>query len=271
MPLSSFHPAVQRWFSQALGAPTPPQREAWPAIVAGQHALIAAPTGSGKTLAAFLAAIDALVREGLERGALPNETRVLYVSPLKALSHDVQKNLELPLAGTRAELEAEGLTAPEIRTWVRTGDTDARSRAMALKRPPHIVVTTPESLYLLLTSAGGRALLRHVRSVIVDEIHALIRDKRGSHLALSLERLSALVEGEGRSLQRIGLSATQKPIDNVARFLVGARAEPCTVIDAGHRRALDLDLLLPHSPLESVMSNEVWDELYEQLVGLIES
>jgi ATP-dependent Lhr-like helicase len=270
MPLTSFHPAVQRWFSRALGAPTPPQCAAWPAILSGQHTLIAAPTGSGKTLAAFLAAIDALVREGLARGGLPDETRILYVSPLKALSHDVHKNLELPLAGAEAELLAEGLSPPSIRSWVRTGDTDARSRALALKRPPHIVVTTPESLYLLLTSGRGRELLRHVRTLIVDEIHALIRDKRGSHLALSLERLSALVERDGGKLQRIGLSATQRPIEEVARFLVGVRDEPCAIVDTGHRRALDLDLLLPYSPLEPVMSHEVWDELYEQLVGLIE-
>jgi ATP-dependent Lhr-like helicase len=269
MPLTSFHPAVAAWFLRALGEPSAPQRAAWPAIGAGKHVLVAAPTGSGKTLAAFLSAIDALVREGLLLGALPDETRVLYVSPLKALSHDVQKNLELPLSGVRDELAAQGLTAPLIRSWVRTGDTDAKSRALAVKRPPHIVVTTPESLYLLLTSEGGRRMLATVRTLIVDEVHALVRDKRGSHLALSLERLAALVATRGLSLQRIGLSATQKPIEEVARFLVGAREETCEIIDEGHHRDLDIGLLLPRSPLEAIMSNEVWDDLYEQLVQLI--
>jgi ATP-dependent Lhr-like helicase len=271
MPLSSFQPAVQHWFRTCLGAPTEVQAAAWPELRAGAHALIAAPTGSGKTLAAFLVAIDTLLEEGLRLGTLPDETRVLYVSPLKALSHDVHKNLELPLNGVRAQLMAEGKAVPEIRSWVRTGDTDAKSRAQATKRPPHIVVTTPESLYLLLTSAGGRKMLASVRTVIVDEIHALVRDKRGSHLALSLERLEALVSAQGTELQRIGLSATQKPIDRVARFLVGARDVPCAIFDAGHRRALDLDLLLPHSPLEPVMSHEVWEDIYTQLVAQIEA
>jgi ATP-dependent helicase Lhr and Lhr-like helicase len=271
MPLSSFQPAVQRWFTESLGPPTEVQAAAWPQLRRGEHALIAAPTGSGKTLAAFLVAIDGLLEEGLRQGTLPDETRVLYVSPLKALSHDVHKNLEQPLSGIRRELAAQGLSAPEIRSWVRTGDTDAKSRAQALKRPPQIVVSTPESLYLLLTSAGGRRMLQSVRTVIVDEIHALVRDKRGSHLALSLERLEALVSRQGHKLQRIGLSATQKPIERVARFLVGARAEPCAIFDAGHRRALDLDLLLPSSPLEPVMSHEIWEDLYAQLVAQIET
>src|SRR5689334_17080024 len=209
MALASFQPAVQRWFLATLGPPTDVQAAAWPKLRAGEHALIAAPTGSGKTLAAFLVAIDSLIEAGLHDGALPDETRVLYISPLKALSHDVHKNLELPLRGIAAELAASGAPAPEIRSWVRTGDTDAKSRARAVKRPPHIVVTTPESLYLLLTSEGGRKLLATVRTVIVDEIHALVRDKRGSHLALSLERLEALAAAQGRKLQRIGLSATQ--------------------------------------------------------------
>jgi len=270
MPLSSFHPAVARWFETNLGAPTEPQRRAWPRLASGEHALIAAPTGSGKTLAAFLAAIDALVREGLARGSLPDEARVVYVSPLRALSHDIDKNLQAPLAGVAAELARQGLTLPEIRTWVRTGDTPARMRAAARARSPHIVVTTPESLYVLLTSDSGRNMLRSVRTVIVDEIHALVRDKRGSHLALSLERLEQLVSERGRSLQRIGLSATQRPIEDVARFLIGARDVPCPIVDSGHRRALDLALLLPRSPLEAVMSGEVWTELYDRLVALIE-
>ena len=197
MPLSSFQPAVQHWFTSCLGPATEVQAAAWPKLRAGEHVLISAPTGSGKTLAAFLVAIDSLLAEGLGQGTLPDETRVLYVSPLKALSHDVHKNLELPLSGIREQLLQAGIVAPEIRSWVRTGDTDAKSRAQAVKRPPHIVVTTPESLYLLLTSAGGRRMLESVRSVIVDEIHALIRDKRGSHLALSLERLEALVASRG--------------------------------------------------------------------------
>jgi ATP-dependent Lhr-like helicase len=271
MELASFQPAVQRWFLANLGPPTAVQAAAWPKLRAGEHALIAAPTGSGKTLAAFLVAIDSLIEAGLRDGALPDEARVLYISPLKALSHDVHKNLELPLCGIAAELAAGGAPAPEIRSWVRTGDTDAKSRARAMKRPPHIVVTTPESLYLLLTSEGGRKLLATVRTVIVDEIHALVRDKRGSHLALSLERLEALVAAQGRKLQRIGLSATQKPIERVAEFLVGARAEPCAIVDAGHRRALDLDLLLPSAPLAPVMSHEIWEEIYAQLISLIET
>ncbi len=271
MPLASFHPAVARWFASTLGEPTEPQRRAWPAIANGEHALIAAPTGSGKTLAAFLAAIDALVREGLANGGLPDEARVLYVSPLRALSHDIEANLQVPLAGVAGELAARGLTPPAIRTWVRTGDTGAKARAAARKQAPHIVVTTPESLYVLLTSQGGRRMLESVRTVIVDEIHALVRDKRGSHLALSLERLELLVAAQGRSLQRIGLSATQRPIEEIARFLVGARDAPCRIFDSGHRRTLDLGLLLPDSPLEAVMSHEVWDELYQKLLTLIEA
>ncbi|MFZ1101762.1 MAG: DEAD/DEAH box helicase, partial [Hyphomicrobiaceae bacterium] len=213
-----FHPAVARWFRQTFAAPTPAQAEAWPAIQAGSHVLIAAPTGSGKTLAAFLAAIDALVRQGLD-GGLPDATQVVYVSPLKALSNDIERNLAAPLAGIAAELRKEGLPEVEIRTWVRTGDTPAGERAKMMRRPPHIVVTTPESLYLLLGSDSGRAMLRTIRTAIVDEIHALAPSKRGSHLALSLERLAALCP---QPVVRIGLSATQKPIEDVARLLVGA-------------------------------------------------
>jgi ATP-dependent Lhr-like helicase len=213
-----FHPAVARWFRQTFAAPTPAQAEAWPAIQAGSHVLIAAPTGSGKTLAAFLAAIDALVRQGLD-GGLPDATQVVYVSPLKALSNDIERNLAAPLAGIAAELRKEGLPEVEIRTWVRTGDTPAGERSKMMRRPPHIVVTTPESLYLLLGSDSGRAMLRTIRTAIVDEIHALAPSKRGSHLALSLERLAALCP---QPVVRIGLSATQKPIEDVARLLVGA-------------------------------------------------
>src|SRR2546430_857036 len=215
---SCFHPAVAHWFEHRFAAPTAAQARAWPAIQAGRHVLIAAPTGSGKTLAAFLAAIDSLVRQGLE-GRLEDATQVVYVSPLKALSNDIQRNLEAPLAGIREALRAQGLPDVDIRTWVRTGDTPQGERDRARKRPPHIVVTTPESLYILLGSESGRAMLKTTRTVIVDEIHALAPNKRGSHPALSLERLAALC---GDRLLRIGLSATPQPIDTIARFLVCA-------------------------------------------------
>src|SRR6476659_3951836 len=214
-PRSVFHPAVGLWFDQAFAAPTAAQAEAWPAIQAGRNVLIAAPTGSGKTLAAFLAAIDTLVRQGLE-GGLPDETQVVYVSPLKALSNDIQKKLKAPLEGIRAALRAQGLPDVHIRTWVRTGDTPPGERERMRRRPPHIIVTTPESLYILLGSQSGRAMLATTRTVIVDEIHALAPKQRGSHLALSLERLAALC---GRDPLRIGLSATQKPIEDIMHFL----------------------------------------------------
>jgi len=217
-PASLFHPAVAAWFDRNFAAPTAAQAEAWPAIHAGQHVLIAAPTGSGKTLAAFLAAIDGLVRQGLA-GELRNETQIVYVSPLKALSNDIRKNLEAPLAGIGETLRAQGLPSVDIRTFVRTGDTPSRERERMRRCPPHIVVTTPESLYILLGSDSGRSMLATTRTVIVDEIHALAPNKRGAHLAVSLERLAALC---GDRLLRIGLSATQKPIDDVARFMVGA-------------------------------------------------
>src|SRR5438552_3265448 len=214
-----FHPAVARWFGEKFGSPTEPQRRGWPAIQSGEHTLISASTGSGKTLAAFLAALDELYREGLARG-LGDETRVVYVSPLKALSNDIHKNLEEPLAGIGAALRAGEGRAIEVRAEVRTGDTPAAKRQAMARKPPHILVTTPESFYLLLTSQSGRKMLATVRTLIVDEIHALVNNRRGSHLALSMERLQALVKGP---LQRIGLSATQKPIEEVARFLVGNR------------------------------------------------
>ncbi len=266
--LDCFHPAVAAWFNKRFGAATEPQRRAWPAVLSGQHTLIAAPTGSGKTLAAFLAAIDALVRQGLQ-GHLPDETRVLYVSPLKALSNDVQRNLEEPLAGITNELLALGRPAPQIRTLVRTGDTPQNERAAMRRRPPHIMVTTPESLYILLTSDSGRAILRTVRTVIVDEIHAVAGTKRGAHLALSLERLEALTDAP---LIRIGLSATQKPLARVGRFLTGndPGRSPCALIDIGYRQQRDLALELPASPLEAVMAGEVWEEVYDRLAALIE-
>jgi len=266
--LAPFHPAVAAWFARTFAAPTPAQERAWPVIQSGRHVLIAAPTGSGKTFAAFLTAIDELVREGLTR-ELPDETRVVYVSPLKALSNDIQKNLTAPLEGIRAELRAQGLPDVEIRALVRTGDTPAHERAGMWRRPPQILVTTPESLYVLLGSESGRRVLGTARTVIVDEIHAIAGGKRGTHLAVSLERLAALA---GRSLRRIGLSATQRPIELVARFLVGAGAAgaeaDCTIVDAGHARRRDLALELPGAPLEAVMSGEAWTQVYDRLAEL---
>ena len=268
MPKSLFHPAVAAWFDRSFAAPTPAQAQAWPAFQAGRHVLIAAPTGSGKTLAAFLAAIDGLVRQGLD-GGLKDETQIVYVSPLKALSNDIQRNLEVPLAGIREHLRAHGLPDVDIRTWVRTGDTPPSERDRMRRRPPHIVVTTPESLYILLGSESGRSMLATTRTVIVDEIHALAANKRGTHLALSLERLATLC---GDRLLRVGLSATQKPIEAVARFLVGAnKTSGCTVIDTGHRRERDLALEVPDAPLEAVMSAEVWEQVYQRLADLIEA
>jgi ATP-dependent Lhr-like helicase len=269
-PMSRFHPAVSGWFSSSFAAPTLAQAQAWPAIQDGRNVLIAAPTGSGKTLAAFLAAIDDLVRKGLA-GELSDQTHVVYVSPLKALSNDIKKNLEAPLAGIREGLKAQGLPDVEIRTWVRTGDTPAAERNKARKKPPHIVVTTPESLYILLGSESGRAMLATTRSIIIDEIHALAPNKRGSHLSLSLERLAALCP---QPLLRIGLSATQKPIEEVANFLIGAGSggkprAACEIIDTGHVRARDLAIEVPPSPLESVMSHEVWEQVYDRLTDLI--
>jgi ATP-dependent helicase Lhr and Lhr-like helicase len=266
---SLFHPAVAAWFAASFRGPTAAQERAWPAIKAGRHVLIAAPTGSGKTLAAFLAAIDDLVRQGLE-GGLRDETQVVYVSPLKALSNDISRNLEAPLAGIRSELRARGLPDVDVRTWVRTGDTPPGERERMRRRPPHILVTTPESLYILLGSESGRGMLATARTVIVDEIHAVAPNKRGTHLAVSLERLGALA---GDRLLRIGLSATQTPIEAVARFLVGAgpAGAECAIIDTGHRRSRDLALEVPDSPLEAVMSNEVWEQIYGRLTGLIEA
>jgi ATP-dependent Lhr-like helicase len=279
MPLEHFHPAVARWFARRFpDGPTVPQVRGWPAIRSGRHTLIAAPTGSGKTLAAFLCAIDELARQGLE-GGLPDETRVVYVSPLKALSNDVRKNLEEPLAGIREELVRMGAGDVEIRTLVRTGDTPPSERQAMLRRPPHILVTTPESLFILLTTERGRGLLQTTRTVIVDEIHAVADDKRGSHLALTLERLEHLVghgasgdKHTGKPPVRIGLSATQRPIEEVARFLVGTRRSEgpdCVIVDEGHVREIDLRVEIPSSPLSALMSNEVWEEIYDRLAELI--
>jgi ATP-dependent Lhr-like helicase len=296
MPLQHFHPAVARWFERRFGTPTAAQAAAWPHIRAGRDTLVAAPTGSGKTLTAFLAALDDLVRRGVA-GELPDETVVVYVSPLKALSNDIRANLDEPLAGIRAELVAQGLPDVEIRTAVRTGDTPQRERQQSLRRPPHILVTTPESLYVLLGSLSGRRLLSTVRSVIVDEIHALAANKRGSHLALSLERLQAIVDAppcaaepdaqgevpapkavtahaQPRHVTRIGLSATQKPIAEVARFLVGATGlvdgvAACEIVDIGYKKQRDLALEVPPTPLAAVMSNDQWEQVYERVVQLV--
>src|SRR3569623_1658657 len=260
MPILEFHPIIARWFADRFGEPTDPQRLGWPEIAAGRHTLIAAPTGSGKTLAAFLTCIDRLLRQSLA-GELGNETRVLYVSPLKALSSDVRRNLSVPLAEIGQSAAAAGHELPPLRVMLRTGDTPSSERQAMLKRPPHILVTTPESLYLLLTSLKGREMLRSVKTVLVDEIHALGRDKRGSHLTLSLERLAHLCP---QPPLRIGLSATQRPMDEIARFLVGTHSVSpagdanCSINDVGHVRSLDLQVEVPPSELSAVCSHETW-------------
>ena len=273
--LASFHPAVRAWFERRFPAgPTEPQAEGWPAIASGHDALIAAPTGSGKTLAAFLVCIDRLFHEtpgAFEEAA----TRVVYVSPLKALAADIQQNLQTPLAEIRAVAQELGLPAPDLRVLLRTGDTPPSARAAMVKRPPHLLVTTPESLYLLVTAAKSRERLRRVSTVIVDEIHAVARDKRGAHLMLTLERLDALCATRP---QRIGLSATQRPIETIARLLVGAGsgrspaddAPHCRIVDLGHRRALDLDIELPGSELQAVASHEQWGEILDKIAAHVE-
>jgi len=264
-----FHPAVQAWFGSHFGAPSDVQAQAWPAIQAGQNTLISAPTGSGKTLAAFLAAIDQLVHEGLQF-PLADELYILYVSPLKALSNDIHKNLELPLNGIRDALLENGFPDVPIRAMVRTGDTAQSERALMKRTPPHILVTTPESLYILLTSDSGREILKTVRSVIVDEIHALAGNKRGAHLMLSLERLNQLCD---KPPVRIGISATQRPIGDMALYLTGQHEDPvqraCAIVDTGHVRRRELAIEMTGSPLEAVMANEVWDEIYRRLEQLI--
>jgi ATP-dependent Lhr-like helicase len=268
------HPLVAEWFVQRFGTPTEPQEQGWPQILAGRTTLISAPTGSGKTLAAFLACIDRLVRKALA-GDLADRTEVLYVSPLKALGNDIQKNLEVPLGEILAMAGERGLLMPEIRTAVRTGDTLMPERRAMLKRPPHILVTTPESLYILLTADKSRAILRDIETVIVDEIHAVADDKRGAHLTLSLERLEALTY---KRPVRIGLSATQKPIEEVAHFLTGTSAAETApfqiadpvIVNVGHKRKLDLAVEIPAMPLGPVASNEMWDEVYNRLVTLVE-
>jgi ATP-dependent Lhr-like helicase len=304
---------VAEWFVQRFGTPTEPQEQGWPHILAGRTTLISAPTGSGKTLAAFLACIDRLVRKALA-GDLADRTEVLYVSPLKALGNDIQKNLEIPLGEILAMAGERGLLMPEIRTAVRTGDTLMHERRAMLKRPPHILVTTPESLYILLTADKSRAILRDVETVIVDEIHAVADDKRGAHLTLSLERLEALrrealglnrvpmtpaakaavqegdlfrsaesaappksnlpptngMRNDRPAIIRIGLSATQKPIEEVAHFLTGSGRPDPVIVNIGHKRKLDVAVEVPAMPLGPVASNEMWDEVYNRLVALVE-
>ncbi len=267
-----FHPTVANWFQNTFAAPTEIQTRAWPEIKKHRNTLIAAPTGSGKTLAAFYSAIDDLVKQGLEDD-LADQLQVVYISPLKALSNDIERNLQFPLSGIKKELAKAGLPEVKIKVSVRTGDTPPSQRTAMVKKPPHILVTTPESLYLLLTSENGRRMLGTVHTVIVDEIHALVGNKRGSHLSLSLERLDALTE---QKLIRIGLSATQKPIKKVASFLTGRngrdpKVSACTIIDVGHTRKLDLALEVPRSPLTAIMPTEVWGEIYERLEELIKA
>ena len=307
--LDGFHPLVREWFASQFAGPTGAQAEGWDAIAEGRHTLIAAPTGSGKTLAAFLTCIDRLVRAGLD-GGLPERTEVVYVSPLKALSNDVQRNLSVPLEGIAGLAEAHGTPLPEIRVAVRTGDTPQRERALMAKQPPHILITTPESLFILLTSESGRRGLRGVRTLILDEIHAVADDKRGSHLSLSVERLCKLADGP---VTRIGLSATQRPIAEVARFLVGTAgalrqaqgersvgaqgertgagdaeasdwssgflpsqerrgdgAPDCIVIDTGHARAMDMGLEMPPEELGPIATHEQWASTLDRVAELVQ-
>src|SRR5262245_20112092 len=260
------HPLVQEWFTKKFGTPTEPQEQGWPHIFAGRTTLICAPTGSGKTLAAFLICIDRLVRKALS-GDLADRTEILYVSPLKALGNDIQKNMEGPLGEITALAGEKGLLMPVIRTAVRTGDTLAYERQKMLKRSPHILVTMLESLYILLTVQWSRGILSEVNTVIVDEIHAVVDDKRGVHLAISLERVDALT---GSRATCIGLSATQKPIETVTHFLTGNGRPDPVVVNVGHKRAMDLAVEVPGQELGPVASNELWDEVYDRIQQLVE-
>ena len=272
MLLSQFHPIIQDWFRERFAGPTEAQAEGWPAIAQGRHTLIAAPTGSGKTLAAFLTCLDQLVRQGLDEG-LPDATQVVYVSPLKALSNDIHKNLESPLEEIKALAESRGTPIPEVRTAVRTGDTSPSQRQKMAKQPPHILITTPESLYILLTSESGRRGLRQVKTLILDEIHAVADDKRGSHLALSVERLCALADSP---ITRVGLSATQRPIEEMARFLVGNQnissegVPDCLIVDTGHAREIQLSVRMPPSELGPIATHELWSDTLDAVARLAE-
>ena len=266
MPLSYFDPLVAEWFAARFGNPTEPQIAGWPQIASGGDILISAPTGSGKTLAAFLICLDRLVRAA-RTCDLTDETQVVYVSPLKALSNDVRRNLETPLAEIAELAGRRGILLPPIRTMVRTGDTPASERLRMSKQPPHILVTTPESLYILLTAAKARRMLRTVHTVIVDEIHAVADDKRGAHLALSLARLDGIRRAAGLPVpQRIGLSATVKPIEEVARFL----SPKAGIVDVGHKRPMDLSVEITNDELGAVATSEMWDEIYDRLAKHIQ-
>ncbi|HXK34007.1 MAG TPA: DEAD/DEAH box helicase, partial [Dehalococcoidia bacterium] len=274
--LDRFHPAVREWFRRRFEAPTDAQLAGWGAIGAGRDALVAAPTGSGKTLTAFLSSIDSLFRRGLD-GGLPAGIDVVYVSPLKALSSDIERNLVEPLEGIRETARSLGVTPPDIRVALRTGDTTQAERAAILREAPHILITTPESLYLMLTAERSRKLLTGVRTVIVDELHALMRDKRGAHLMLTLARLDALVADAGAPRPvRVGLSATVHPIEDAARYLVGTRRiddagrPDCTIVNVGHRRDLDIAIEAPPSELGAVATHEQWSEIYDRIAALIE-
>ncbi|MGH9460983.1 MAG: DEAD/DEAH box helicase, partial [Vicinamibacteria bacterium] len=263
--LPDFHPLIASWFAARFAAATEPQVRGWPEIRSGRDVLISAPTGSGKTLAAFLICLDELVRSAAT-GALPDRTFALYVSPLKALSNDIQKNLERPLAEISALADEDGTPLAPIRTAVRTGDTLAWERQSMLRTPPHVLVTTPESLFILLTAEKSRKMLRGVGTVVVDEIHAVAGSKRGSHLALSLARLEDLVVKSGAPRpQRIGLSATVKPIEQVAGFL----GDAVRIVDVGHRREMDIAVTVPQDELGVVATNEMWNEIYDRLAELI--
>src|SRR3954471_3777012 len=262
-----FHPIVEEWFKRTLGSPTSAQENAWRELAAGNDVLVSAPTGSGKTLAAFLLCLDRLVRAALD-GTLEDRTDAVYVSPVKALSNDIQKNLERPLAEITALAGERGLTLLPIRVALRTGDTTASDRQKMARRPPHILVTTPESFYILLTSEKGRASLATTRTFILDEIHAVVDDKRGAHLALSASRLDRLVQqAGGRVPQRIGLSATVRPLEEVARFV--KPDGDIRIVDSGHRRKLDIGVEVPRDELGAVATNEMWGEIYDRIAELI--
>ncbi|MBI3394475.1 MAG: DEAD/DEAH box helicase [Spirochaetia bacterium] len=263
-PLANFHPAVASWFENHLGAPTRIQERSWPVLSSGGHALISAPTGSGKTLAAFLSILNDLFVRALA-GDLEPASKILYVSPLKALSNDVEKNLEAPLSGIADELRRNGITAPDVRVMVRTGDSTAAHRARMLRQKPHIIVTTPESLYVLLTSESGRNLLSTIETIIVDEVHAVVANRRGAHLALSMERLERVT---GRRLQRIGISATVRPLQTVADFL--APGQDVTILHEGHHRETEIRMILPSTPLDAVMTMDAWADVNKQIAAMVQ-
>src|SRR5437762_3750233 len=258
--LARFHPLVEKWFQETFGNPSDPQRQGWPAIASGAHTLILAPTGTGKTLAAFLWELNELITRGAKE-PLPNAVHLLYISPLKALNNDIQRNLDRPLTELRERFKTEGDEFPEIRVAVRTGDTPASARARMLRKSPHILITTPESLNIMLTSLKGRGMFSGVRAVIVDEIHAIAGTKRGAHLALTLERLETLI---GSSPQRIGLSATQRPLEEVARFLGGCEGgdgapafRPVTIVDCGMTQEMQIAVDSPVADLGNIRGS-IW-------------